>query len=61
MYCFKFARIFTGKNERLGERAMRLRVRAFKPAARDRRIREPRVTPEYRWNRVVLFAHGGAL
>lgn len=29
MYCFEFARIFTGKNERLGEHVALLRVQVF--------------------------------
>ena len=40
---------------------MLLRVRAFMFAARDDRIIRPIIVLEYWWNRVILFAHGGAL
>ena len=53
MYCFKFARIFTGKYERLGENAALLRVGALMFAARDDRIIHPAIVLEYWRNRVV--------
>jgi hypothetical protein len=50
MQSFKFARIFTGQNERLGEDAVLLRVRAFALAARNGRIIQPAIVLEYWWN-----------
>ena len=38
-----------------------LRVRAFALAAADDRVDQPAIGFEYRWNRVGLLAHGGAL
>src|SRR5690348_11349942 len=57
----KFARVFTGNGQGPGEQAVLLRVRAFALAAADDRVDQPAIGLECWWNRVILFAHGGAL